>query len=41
MITASVLNNELNIDADDIDEILNTAYEINASKIEDGTALSE
>ena len=41
IITASLLNNELGIDADDIDELLNTAYEINASKIEDGTSLSD
>lgn len=41
MITASVLNDELGISSDDVDEVLNTAYEINASKIEDGTALSD
>lgn len=39
LITASLLNADLGIDAYDQEELLNTAYEINASNITNGTSL--
>jgi hypothetical protein len=39
LITAALLNADLGIDAYDQEELLNTAYEINASNITNGTSL--
>ena len=39
LIAASLLNAELGIDIDDQEQLLNTAYEINASNLANGTSL--
>lgn len=41
LIMASLLNKELGIDENDKNELLNTAYEINAAHIADGTSLKD
>ena len=41
LITASLVNNELGIDLSDQEQLLNTAYEINASNISNGKSLKD
>ena len=41
LITASLINSELGIDLSDQEQLLNTAYEINASNISNGTSLTD
>ena len=41
LITASLVNSELGIDLSDQEQLLNTAYEINASNISNGTSLKD
>ena len=41
LITASLINSELGIDLSDQEQLLNTAYEVNASNISNGTSLTD
>ena len=41
LVTASLINSELGIDLSDQEQLLNTAYEINASNISNGTSLTD